>query len=269
MRVSTLRVLVVLVSVQVGIAAVLLAQEKVQTLQKGPTQEEKIVVVTQTGSQADLAGDLADMRGITDGALAGVLEGLISWDTGYGDVGEGSDVGGAGDYGGIGETGGPGGIDEGTWDQSGLGDELGDFNDYGSDQERQDAIDALAWEQSGAADATGKSWSDFDNDEERAAALEKAGKKQKESEEDTSSGEKADDGSTGSEKTDDGTTKDGSEQEGEEDTDSSGEGIVGKQFPFTQTGHIQLQTHHPMTVQVSARTQVRTMLAQMLLDNGG
>ena len=38
MRVSTLRVLAVLVSVQMGIAAVLLAQEKVQTLQKGQTQ---------------------------------------------------------------------------------------------------------------------------------------------------------------------------------------------------------------------------------------
>jgi hypothetical protein len=188
-----------------------------------------------------------------------VLEGLISWDTGYGDFGEGSDVGGAGDYGGAGETGRPGGIDEDTWERSGVGDELGDYGDYGSDQERQDAIDALAWDQSGAADATGKKWSDFDNDEERAAALNEAGEKQKEGEEDTSSGETADDGST----------EDGSEHEGEEESDSSGEGIVGKQFPLTQTGHLQLQTHHPMTVQVSARTQVREMLAQMLLDNGG
>ncbi len=263
MRVSTLRVVAVLASMQMGIAAGLLAQEKVQPVQKGPIQEEKLVV-TQVAPQADLAG----MRGITDGALAGVLENLISWDTGYGDAGEGSDVGGAGDYGGVGETGGPGGIDEGTWDQSGLGDELGDYGDYGSDQERQDAIDALAWEQSGAADATGKSWGDFDNDEERAAALQEAGDKQKESEEDTSSGEKADDGSSQSEKADDGSTEDASEQEGEEESDSSGEGIVGKQFPLTQTGDVQLQTHHLTTVQVSARTQVRKMLAQMLLDNG-
>ena len=267
MRVSTLRVLAVLVSVQMGIAAVLLAQEKVQSTQKGPIQEEKPVVMTQTGPQADLSGDLANMSGITDSALAGVLEGLISWDTGYGDAGEGSDFGGVDDYGGTGETGGPGGIDEDTWDQSGLGDELGDFDDYGSDQERQDAIDALAWEQSGAADATGKSWSDFDTDEERAAALTEAGEKQKESEEDSSSGEKADE-STESEKADDGSTEEGGEQEGEEESDSSSEGIVGKQFPLTQTGHVQLQTHHPMTVQVSARTQVRKMLAQMLLDNG-
>ena len=156
MRMSTLRVLTVLASVQMGIAAVLPAQQKVQPVQKSSIQEKK-VVVTQTAPQPDLAGDLAAMRGITDGALAGVLEGLISWDTGYGNVGEGSDVGGAGDYGGAGDTGRTDGIDEDSWDQSGLGDELGDFDDYGSDQERQDAIDALAWEQSGAADATGKS----------------------------------------------------------------------------------------------------------------
>ncbi len=264
MKVSALRVVAVLVSVQMGVSAVLLAQEKVQPVQKGPTQEQKIVV-TQIAPQADLAG----MRGITDGALAGVLEGLISWDAGYGDAAEGGDVGGAGDYGGMGETGGPGGIDEDTWDKSGLGDELGDYDDYGSDQDRQDAIDALAWEQSGAADATGKSWSDFDNDDERAAALQEAGEKQKEGEEGTSSSEKTDEGSTESEKKDEGSTEEAGEQEGEEESDSSGEGIVGKQFPLTQTGHVQLQTHHPTMVQVSARTQVRKILAEMLLDNGG
>jgi hypothetical protein len=262
MRVSTFRVVAVLVSVQMGVAAGLLAQEKVQPVQKGPKQEKKLVV-TQVAPQADLAG----MTGITDGALAGVLENLISWDTGYGDAAEGSDVGGAGDYGGTGDPGGPGGIDEDTWDQSGLGDELGDYDDYGSDQDRQDAIDALAWEQSGAADATGKSWGDFDNDEERAAALEQAGEEQKDDKEDTSSDEQADDGSTESEQADDGSTEDASEQEGEEEESSSGEDIVGKQFPLTQVGDVQVQTHHLTTVQISARTQVRKMLAQMLLDS--
>jgi hypothetical protein len=257
MRVTTLGVVAIAVSVHLGYAVAPLAQEKVEPIRTGSSQEKKVVVVTQTAPRADPTADLAGMRGITDGALAGVLDGLISWDAGFRDAGDAGDPGGPGNYGDTGETGGPGGIDQDTWDQSGLGDELGDFNDYGSDQERQDAVDALAWEQSGAAEATGKSWDDFDNDEERNAALEEQAEEQKKNEEDTSSGEKKDDEST----------EDG-EQEGEQDSDSGADEIVGKQFPITQTGHMQLQSHRPAMDQVSARTQVRRTLAQMLLDKG-
>ncbi|MCP4899911.1 MAG: hypothetical protein GY906_23330 [bacterium] len=243
MRVSIVRVLVVLVVLSIGVAA------EAQVQQKSPTQEKKVAVVQvnpQLQEQSNLVGDLASMKGITEGALAGVLDGLISWDTDFGESAGDGHAGETGGYGGYGEGGPSGGIDQDTWNQSGLGDELGDYNDYGSDQERQDAIDKLAWEQSGAADSTGKDWDDFDNDAERAEALEKEAEKQEKGD-----GDSSDDESTKKE---------------EDKDDSDSEGIIGKQFPLTQPVVTQMQVQGLGADQISARTQVRIMLAQLLRD---
>ena len=236
MQMSTVHVFTILTLLFTGMTA------------ESQTQQKKRVVQTiqQKQEQAILVADLAASKGITEGALAGILEGLISWDTGYGE----SEGGSLGDYSDDGSSGRASGVDADTWEQSGLGDELGDFNDYGSDQERQDAIDALAWEQSGAADLTGKDWNDFENDEEREKALKEAEENQKTEKEESSD--------------DDETSEQESTESEQDQSDSDSEGIIGKQFPVNQPALHQMQVQHMGAVQVSARTQVRTMLVQLL-----
>ncbi len=108
--------------------------------------------------------DIDTLTWLIDFLVGSGAVGIDEWEQ----MGLGGLIGGYDDYGSDSDR--EDAIDAEVWDMSGLGDELGDYDDYADDDERADAIGALEWEQSGLADELGD-YDDYADADERQDAV--------------------------------------------------------------------------------------------------
>ena len=125
-------------------------------------------------------------------------------------------------------------LTEEEWDRCGLDDEVGDYDDFDSDGERDDAVSDWAareeWNQSGLADELGD-YDDYPDDEARDEAVEDLIEKQQRGEDKDDSGDNSENG--GGTNGEEGGNGSGS---GGEDEESSS-GIIGDDQPILGGGY--------------------------------